>query len=73
MKLGAKNIEWFFIAALIIITITEFIMFLGGMLSNTVQTTMIIMTILMLFAGQIITSIILLRIYDKLSEVKISV
>lgn len=69
MKLGPKNLEWLFIAALVLITITEFLMFGGGMLSSTSQTTLMVMVLLMIFAGQIIISIILLRIYDKIVEV----
>ncbi len=68
MKLGAKNLEWLFIAALVIITITEFLMLGGGMMSSTPQTTMIAMGLLMVSAAQIITAILLIRIYDKLDR-----
>lgn len=70
MKLGAKNIEWLFIAALVVITITEFLMLGGGMMSSTPQTTMIAMGLLMVSAAQIITAILLIRIYDKLDRLK---
>ena len=68
MKLGSKNLEWLFIAALVIITITEFLMLGGGMMSSTPQTTMIAMGLLMVSAAQIITAILLIRIYDKLDK-----
>lgn len=68
MKLGAKNLEWLFVTALILITITVFIMFGGGMLSSTPQTTLMVMSLFMVFAGEVMISIILLRIYDKIVD-----
>ena len=67
MKLGAKNVEWILVAALAIVIITQFLILSGGIASNTIQTTMIHVLLLMSFGGTLIVAIILLRIYDVLA------
>lgn len=66
MKLGAKNLELFFVAALVLITIIEFLLLSAGIASQQLMLTLLNMSILMVVGGQILVCIILLRIYDRL-------
>ena len=70
MKLGPKNIEWVIVLGLIIVTIIEFLLLAGGFAGNSIQTTMINVILLMIFAGQLIIAIILLRMYDIMAGSK---
>ena len=71
MKLGPKNIEGFFIIGLVLITIIEFLVFAGGIQAETHQTTLLLMTMFMVVAGELIISILLLRIYDLIDTKKV--
>ena len=67
MKLGPKNIELFFVAVLILITVIEFMLLSAGIVSQQLLGTLEVMSILMVVGGQILVCIILLRIYDKVA------
>ncbi len=69
MKLGPKNIELFFVAALILITVIEFMLLSAGIVSEQLLPTLMTMSILMVVGGQILICIILLRIYDKVAVI----
>lgn len=69
MKLGPKNIELFFVAGLVLLTVIEFLLLSAGIISNQLLLTLLNMTILMVVGGEIIICIILLRIYDKLADI----
>ena len=69
MKSGPKNIELVLTAAIITVTIIAFVVILGGTFSNTPQTTLMNLTLLMIFGAMLLISIILLQIYDKLIEI----
>ena len=69
MKSGPKNIELVLTAAIITVTIVAFVVILGGTFSNTPQTTLMNLTLLMIFGAMLLISIILLQIYDKLIEI----
>ena len=64
MKMGPKNLEWVLVAGLILVTLIEFLLLSGGVAANTLQTTLINVILLMVFGGQLIIAIILLRMYD---------
>lgn len=66
MKLGPKNLELFFIAALFMLTIVEFMLLSAGVLSRQLIGSLQIMSVLMVVGGEIVICIILLRIYVKL-------
>lgn len=61
--------ELVIIAAIITVTIVAFVLILAGTLSNTPQTTLINVSLLMVFGGVLLLSIICLQIYDKLIEI----
>ena len=67
MKLGAKNLEWVIVTGLILVTIIEFLLLAGGFAGNTIQATLVNVLLLMVFAGQLIIAIILLRVYDVMA------
>ncbi|MCK5473999.1 MAG: hypothetical protein KAI53_01215 [Candidatus Aenigmarchaeota archaeon] len=64
MKLGPKNVEWLFVITLVLLAVSQFMVMTGGMITNTFQMTLMNMLLLMIFGGQLIVGIILLRIYD---------
>lgn len=66
MRLGSKNIEWFFVVGLVMITIAEYLMFSAGMTNNNAGTTLTNMILLMIVAGEFLLAILLIRIYQKL-------
>jgi|GEM_PF-1708821 len=66
MKSSPKNMELILTAAIITVTIVAFVVLLAGTLSNTPQTTLINLSLLMIFGAMLLISIILLQIYDKL-------
>ncbi|MCK4551034.1 MAG: hypothetical protein KAT91_03695 [Candidatus Aenigmarchaeota archaeon] len=66
MKLGPKNVEWIFVMTLVLLAVSQFMVMTGGMITNTFQMTLMNMLLLMIFGGQLIVGIILLRIYDKM-------
>lgn len=66
MKSGPKNIELVLTAAIITVTIVAFVVIMGGTFTNTPQTTLMNLTLLMIFGAMLLISIILLQIYDKL-------
>ncbi len=66
MKLGPKNVEWIFVMTLVLLAVSQFMVMTGGMITNTFQMTLMNMLLLMIFGGQLITGIILLRIYDRM-------
>lgn len=65
MKLGAKNLEWFLILGLIVSVLVEFLVLATG-LTISIQQAITNSFLLLIFAGQLLTSILLLRIYDKM-------
>ncbi len=67
MKLGPKNIELFFVAALVLITIVEFLLLSAGIRSQQLIFTLLNMIMLMVVAGEILICILLLRIYDRVA------
>ncbi|MFH1432169.1 MAG: hypothetical protein ABIG84_03045 [archaeon] len=69
MKLGPKNIELFFVAGLVLLTVIEFLLLSAGIISNQLLLTLLNMSIIMVVGGEIIICIILLRIYDKLADI----
>ena len=69
MKSGPKNIELVLTAAIITVTIVAFVVIMGGTFSNTPQTTLMNLSLLMIFGAMLLISIILLQIYDKLIEI----
>ena len=66
MKLGPKNVEWIFVMTLVLLAVSQFMVMTGGMITNTFQMTLMNMLLLMIFGGQLIVGIILLRIYDRM-------
>ncbi len=66
MKLGPKNVEWVFVMTLVLLAVSQFMVMTGGMITNTFQMTLMNMLLLMIFGGQLIVGIILLRIYDRM-------
>lgn len=66
MKLGPKNMEWIFVVMLVILAVSQFIIMAGGMMTNSFQLTLMNMFLLMIFGGQLVVGIILLRIYDAM-------
>jgi hypothetical protein len=66
MKLGTRNIEWFFIAGLAMITIAEYLIFSGGMVNNNAGTALTNMLLLMIVAGELLLGILMIKIYQKL-------
>lgn len=68
MKYGPRNIELILLASLITATAVVFVVLVAGTLSKTPQTTLLNLSVLMIFGGTLQISIILLRIYDKLTE-----
>lgn len=69
MKLGPKNLELFFIAALFMLTIVEFMLLSAGVLSRQLIGSLQIMSVLMVVGGEIIICIILLRIYARIDSI----
>ncbi|MBU4245802.1 MAG: hypothetical protein ABIF85_00880 [Nanoarchaeota archaeon] len=69
MRSDPKHMELVLIAAIITVTIVTFVLILAGTLSNTPQTTLINVSLLMIFGGLLLLSIISLQIYDKLIEI----
>lgn len=70
MKSSPKNMELLLTASIITVTIIAFVVILAGTLSNTPQTTLINLSLLMIFGAMLLISIILLQIYDKLMGVQ---
>ncbi len=70
MKSSPKNMELILTASIITVTIVAFVVILAGTLSNTPQTTLINLSLLMIFGAMLLISIILLQIYDKLMGVQ---
>jgi len=66
MKLGTKNLELFFIVALFMLTIVEFLLLSAGIMSQQLVGSLQIMSVLMVVGGEIIICIILLRIYARI-------
>ncbi|MCK4968715.1 MAG: hypothetical protein KAS12_06680 [Candidatus Aenigmarchaeota archaeon] len=66
MKLGSKNIEWLFVVILIILAISQFLIMTGGIMTSSFQFTLMNMFLLMIFGGQLVVGILLLRIYDAI-------
>ena len=66
MELGSRNVEWFFVAGLVILAIAEYLMFSGGMTANDAGTTLTNMLLLLIVAGEFLLGILLIRIYQKL-------
>ncbi|NOR85179.1 hypothetical protein GQ473_03600 [archaeon] len=64
MKLGPKHLEWIFVVILVILAVSQFIILTGGIMTNSFQLTLMNMFLLMIFGGQLVVGIILLRIYD---------
>jgi len=58
--------EWFFIAGLAIIVITEFFIMAGGIINMTPQTSMMNMSLLMIIGGELLLGILMLRIIELL-------
>ena len=66
MKLGPRHLEWIFVVILVILAVSQFAIMTGGMITNTFQLTLMNMFLLMIFGGQLVVGIILLRIYDAM-------
>ncbi len=69
MRAHPKNIELILTAAIITVTVVAFVVIMGGTISNTPQTTLMNLSLLMIFGAMLLISIILLQIYDKLIEI----
>ena len=66
MKLGPKHMEWIFVVMLVILAVSQFVIMAGGMMTSSFQLTLMNMFLLMIFGGQLVVGIILLRIYDAM-------
>ena len=69
MKSNPKNMELILTASIITVTIVAFVVILAGTLSNTPETTLMNLSLLMIFGAILLICIILLKIYDKLIEI----
>lgn len=68
MKLGLRNIEWILISIMVVSTLAVYLFISAAMLDAPAQTTATNLFLIMIFGGQILMCIILLRIYDKISS-----
>ena len=66
MKLGPKHLEWMFVVILLILAVSQFVIMTGGIMTSSFQLTLMNMFLLMIFGGQLVVGIILLRIYDAM-------
>lgn len=67
MKFGAKNLELVLVSSLIIVTVIAFLLLAGGLASDATLSTLQPILLLMIFAGQTIETIVLLRMYDLIA------
>ena len=70
MHLGSKRIEWIITAGLFVVMAIELMLLVAGTAANTLQTTLIHVLLLLVFAGEGMIAIILLRIYDAIEAKK---
>ena len=69
MKLGSKNIEWILVAVLIVSTLAAFLLLSAAMMEPAPQATTTNLFLILIFGGEMLVGIILLRIYDKISSI----
>ena len=69
MKLGPRNVEWILVVILIVSTLAVFLFMSAAMMEPAPQTTMVSLFLIMIFGGEMLIGIILLRIYDRISSV----
>lgn len=68
MKQGSRNIELILISSLITATAIVFVVLVAGTLTDSPQAIMMNLTLLMIFGGLLLVSMILLKIDDKLEQ-----